>query len=1600
MTLCISRVLILISRGTKTFQTKRGFLSLLLVTLVLAAFLPALADAVRTPTSEPSAPDSAKPRTSLPGQPLSDPTGNCQRCGRVVGEIDFTLPLNVANGQLANIALDTANGDLYLSTGPGYLEVLSTTTDSVTGTIQVGGNSGYLLYSPSNGRLYAANNGYISVIDPTLGKVVANITTNAQSTTPKMVFDSANNELYALSDGQAKTVLAINGETDALMANMTLHTYQSGLSLALDNKTNTLYAAAGLNIAVISTATNAIVANITMPWLWNGGTENLFYDPLNQDLYVGSPGENGFAIVNTVTNQLIPGGLMGAGYNVGFVLDPQNGEVFAVNNPYLYVLNGGTNAFTTTLTVGGTAGLGMVFDPADGYLYVGSGSETISVVDPQANAVIGTIVIGLYGAELVYDPTNQDIYAVASSWGPGESNGLSLGCPVGCYNYVAVISGGGPSDVTAVPVNDNPGQIVYDPSNHDLYVAITGVGEESIQVIDTLTQTLVATIGAGCNGGVYPYTTGLCSPSAIAYDPVNNDIYVAGLNYSYGSIVLVAIDGSTNKITKDIGLGIGMNGIPSEIVVDTTNGDLYAADLYAPSGGGTVTIVNGATNSLVTNLLLTKSQSVNAIAFDQQDGDLYAVAATEYNPSCASTGRLLVINGATNAIVANESAGPSPTDIAYDSSNGNLYFSDACSYPISEVSGATNQVVANLTATVRGSYERLLYDSFNHYLYGFTGAAMAIVDPSSDSVVATLPIGTESAYAVDPSNGDVFAGYTYDSVSIVGGSTNSVLLNARVGSSPGFIAFDQANGDAYVSVPGANIVYVLPDSLSSGASAVVAVTCNPKQVAINSTAHCAARVTGLDPTGPMEMNAAPLSSDGLVNPNQCELTNGSCSFTVRNTDLGAGIVTATYLGDSNNLAFSGTVTLVVTPTNTTTTVICSPATTKGGTTCVAKVVGYQPTGTVTWSTNSSSGAFSPSECPGLSSSGQCIAIYNDTTTKVVSITASYSGDTDNLQSAGSFLLNVPIITTTMGTTTSSFVTVVPGTPVTDSVTVAALSALAGTPTGNVQFYLCFSASSASPCATSAGNVFGQPVTLSGGSATSVAVSGSSTPVKDEAAGFYCWSAVYTPDSSKYAGSEATAGISECFGVAGSATTPAALTLGGVWATLAPMPTARMHPFVAEVGGKLYVAGGLISSSGPVTGVLEIYDPSTNTWAVGASMPTPAYATGPDGQAVALDGKIYFLGGQPVTCCGVETNAVQVYDPGTNTWTLAASLPKPLDYMAVGAINGKIYVAGGVSQGPGGIAVSSLYIYDPTSNTWSNGASLPVPNAAGLGMAYNDTLYVVGGGVVGCLPSCPYFTSVNVYNLSASSWSAASPLPVGRQSAYGGVIGSSLYAVSGYTTSGFVLSMSVYNFVTNSWSSGPPMPILQPYADSVVSGNTLYVVGGSISGSASKLLQAFTPESVAIQTSGDISPAQFSAVQLTFNSSASSYTLSFILTGPSGSAGSTTVTIPKAQVPDGYVPVVYINGTAASSQSYTQDATNYYVTFSIHFSTHFVQILLTEATNTTTTSSASSASTTTTPTVATETSSVVPIWAYGAMAALLIAGLAIGYVIRRPPRRRP
>jgi hypothetical protein len=89
----------------------------------------------------------------------------------------------------------------------------------------------------------------------------------------------------------------------------------------------------------------------------------------------------------------------------------------------------------------------------------------------------------------------------------------------------------------------------------------------------------------------------------------------------------------------------------------------------------------------------------------------------------------------------------------------------------------------------------------------------------------------------------------------------------------------------------------------------------------------------------------------------------------------------------------------------------------------------------------------------------------------------------------------------------------------------------------------------------------------------------------------------------------------------------------------------------------------------------------------------------------------------------------------------------------------------------------------------------------------------------------------------------------------------------------------------------------------------------------------------------------SNAEITSDQSAATTTFSFTVTGESGTTGFGNITIPKSLIPYGTTPTVYIDGDQlVQSQGYTQDAYNYYVWYTLEFSTHRVSFEFTTTSN--------------------------------------------------------
>jgi N-acetylneuraminic acid mutarotase len=272
--------------------------------------------------------------------------------------------------------------------------------------------------------------------------------------------------------------------------------------------------------------------------------------------------------------------------------------------------------------------------------------------------------------------------------------------------------------------------------------------------------------------------------------------------------------------------------------------------------------------------------------------------------------------------------------------------------------------------------------------------------------------------------------------------------------------------------------------------------------------------------------------------------------------------------------------------------------------------------------------------------------------------------------------------------------------------------------------------------------------------------------------------------------------------------------GGIWQTLAPMPTARQELATAALNGKIYAIGGY-DSSGTPTNIVEVYDPATNTWSSAHPIPRALHHN----SAAVAAGKLYSFGG--------PSTQTFVYDELNDSWSEVASM---LFFHAltpaVGVFNDKIYVAGGANGGVGNSMQNQVEVYDPVANTWSALQSMRFGRNHCGGAFIDGKFYVVGGRRVRALDAN------EVYDPQTNTWAPQAPLPTPRAGIGVAAVNGELFVFGGETFDpnggGEVHGeVEVFNPATNTWRSLSPMPNPRHGIWASVIGNNIFLPGGGL-----------------------------------------------------------------------------------------------------------------------------------------------------------------------------
>jgi len=218
---------------------------------------------------------------------------------------------------------------------------------------------------------------------------------------------------------------------------------------------------------------------------------------------------------------------------------------------------------------------------------------------------------------------------------------------------------------------------------------------------------------------------------------------------------------------------------------------------------------------------------------------------------------------------------------------------------------------------------------------------------------------------------------------------------------------------------------------------------------------------------------------------------------------------------------------------------------------------------------------------------------------------------------------------------------------------------------------------------------------------------------------------------------------------------------------------------------------------------ELFDPATNTWKAGPTVPGSGYGMDSPGGYYAGMAK---LGSGKVL---IVYKTAAVYDPTKNTWTATGTFSGTATQAVTLPGGTKVLAMGGASLS----ASTAAYIYDSATNTWSTTGAMTVARAAGSSIDLADGRVLVVGGAG--------LSSAEIYNPSTGTFAAVASMSTARTK-----------PVIVRLTDGRVLVSSgntaeIYNPKLNTWAATPNLASTHSEGmGTLLANGKVLVVGGS------------------------------------------------------------------------------------------------------------------------------------------------------------------------------
>lgn len=694
---------------------------------------------------------------------------------------------------------------------------------------------------------------------------------------------------------------------------------------------------------------------------------------------------------------------------------------------YLTVVDGTNDTVVTPLPgvlVGGDP-VAVAVNPAKNLIYVANQTgSTVSVIDGTNNTVKETLNLtggpnllqGFGPSALFVDPVTNQVYVTCQSatmlidWATNSVSQLA---------YTGGLVGGGP-----VGVN---------PVTNTLY-AVEG-GDSTVLVIDETTNPATE----------QTVSTDLAAPFDVALNPVTNKTYV--LN-TIGPGVTV-IDGNNSNATSQVSDPNAKN--PSAVTVNPMTNKVYVTN----SGSNNVTVINGATDATGATYGGTVNVGTDpvAIAENPVTNMVYVANNSSNNVTVIAgtgTAQTIPITTTITPLTGDKTSSASPTFTfsAVSTFAPTAPPVEAVYFQVDSEQGPWSQATSTGGGNFSGAAASLSQGSHTLHAFATDGqdATSTITGMQSSPLIGSIASYTFSvtasgpAFSASPSPlafGNQTQGTTSSAktLTITNTGTASLSISSVVEGGIDAVDFpigsDACNGAALAAGATCAVSVKFAPTTTAAESATLTFTDNASgspqvvnltgsgtaPVATASTTALSASATSIAVGSSVTLTATVTPASGTPTP------TGTVTFKDGTTALGTGTlnssgvatystsalaegahsITASYSGDSRNLASnSSAVAVTVAAASSTTALTASaPSGVVGASiTFTATVTGgtgsLKPTGTVTFhdgSTTLGTGALNASGVATYSTSALAAGSH--------SVTASYGGDTNNAASVSS-----------------------------------------------------------------------------------------------------------------------------------------------------------------------------------------------------------------------------------------------------------------------------------------------------------------------------------------------------------------------------------------------------------------------------------------------------------------------------------------------------------------------------------------------------------------------------------------------------------------------